>query len=78
MRKRLRKLYTIHIAFLIVDFLIIIICLISLFFGAASFLEWLFLFVTTVVEIPSSIYALSRIKDEMQKNSFSDPDNETL
>ena len=66
MTKRLQKLYKVYCFCLIVEILVVIICVVSLLFGAASFLEWLFLLVTSVVEIPSSIRTLHKIKNGEQ------------
>ena len=63
MTKRLQKLYKVYCFCLVVEILVVIICVVSLLFGAASFLEWLFLLVTSVVEIPSSIRTLHKIKN---------------
>ena len=66
MTKRLQKLYKVYCFCLVVEILVVIICVVSLLFGAASFLEWLFLLVTSVVEIPSSIRTLHKIKNGEQ------------
>ena len=63
MTKRLRNLYIFYWACFAVEILVVILCLVSLLFGAASSLEWIFLLFTTVVEIPSSVYSLRKIHE---------------
>ena len=64
MTKRLRKKYIIYTVSLTVEILVVILCLVSLLFGAASALEWIFILVTTVLEIPASVSSLRKIQEQ--------------
>jgi len=64
MTKRLRKKYIIYSVCLTVEILLVILCLVSILFGAASALEWIFLLITTVLEIPSSVSSLRKIRGQ--------------